>query len=107
MKKSFYLLILNLTLALPGVLFAQAASDTVVTLKQCVDFALRNQPAVKQASIDQEINEKNIRIGLADLLPQVSSSDEYQHYFKGSPLVPSSGNTASSPTGAISEFSSL
>ncbi len=106
MKKSFYLLILNLTLILPNVLFAQSARDTVVTLKQCVDFALRNQPAVKQASIDQEINEKNIRIGLADWLPQVSSSDEYQHYFKGSPLVPS-GNSSSAPTGAISEFSSL
>jgi outer membrane protein TolC len=106
MKKSFYLLILSLTLILPDVLFAQSTNDTVVTLKQCVDFALRNQPAVKQASIDQEINEKNIRIGLADWLPQVSSADEYQHYFKGSPLVPS-GNSTTAPTGAISEFSSL
>ena len=106
MKKSFYLLILNLILILPGPVFARQTSDTIVTLKQCVDFALRNQPAVKQASIDQEINEKNIRIGLADWLPQVSSADEYQHYFKGSPLVPS-GNNASGSTGPISEFSSL
>jgi len=107
MKKSFYFLIINFTLFLPGVLFAQPVSDTVVTLKQCVDFALRNQPAVKQASIDQEINERNIRIGLADWLPQLSSSDEYQHYFKGSPLVPAGNSTSGSTPTRISEFSSL
>ncbi|HEY5326668.1 MAG TPA: TolC family protein [Mucilaginibacter sp.] len=46
-----------------------------------MDFALRNQPVVKQASIDQEINENNIRIGLSAWLPQVSTSDTYQYYF--------------------------
>ena len=61
MKKSTYLLIFSLTLFVPAVVFAQATSDTVVTLKQCVEFALRNQPAVKQAAIDQEINERNIK----------------------------------------------
>ncbi|HVV55419.1 MAG TPA: hypothetical protein VHC47_08850, partial [Mucilaginibacter sp.] len=47
----------------PSVVFAQATADTAVkalTLKQCIDFALRNQPAVRQASIDEAINEKNI-----------------------------------------------
>ncbi len=107
MKKSFYLLIINFTLFLPAILFAQPFSDTVVTLKQCVDFALRNQPAVKQASIDQEINERNIRIGLADWLPQLSSSGEYQHYFKGSPLVPGGNSTSGSAPTHITEFSSL
>ncbi len=107
MKKSLYFLILNFTLFLPDILFAQPVGDTVVTLKQCVDFALRNQPAVKQASIDQEINERNIRIGLADWLPQLGSSDEYQHYFKGSPLVPSGNSTSGSTPARISEFSSL
>jgi outer membrane protein TolC len=102
MKKSFYLLILILTLILPDVLFAQSVSDTVVTLKQCVDFALRNQPAVRQASIDEAINEKNIKIGLADWLPQVSSSNQYQRYFKGGPLVPGEAAGAN-----INEFSSL
>src|SRR3984893_16116560 len=88
MKKSGYLLLFNLTLILPSVLFAQTNADTIVTLKQCVDYALRNQPAVRQASIDQQINERDIRIGLSAWLPQVSSSDLYDHYFKGGPLVP-------------------
>jgi outer membrane protein TolC len=88
MKKPVYLVLINLTLILPSVLFAQTNTDTIVTLKQCIDYALRNQPAVKQASIDQQINERDIRIGLSAWLPQVSSSDLYDHYFKGGPLVP-------------------
>ena len=106
MKKSFYLLTIYLTLILPNVLFGQPISDTIVTLKQCVDFALRNQPAVRQASIDQEINERDIRIGLAAWLPQISSSDQYQHYFKGSPFA-NTGGAALPATGPVTEFSSL
>ena len=89
MKKIFCLLLFNIAIfCLPySVSFAQSKGDTVVTLNQCIDFALRNQPAVKQSSIDQEINEKNIRIGLAAWLPQVSSNDQYQYYFKGSPAA--------------------
>jgi outer membrane protein TolC len=101
MKKSSRLLLINLTLILPYVVFAQTNADTVITLKQCIDYALRNQPAVRQASIDQQINEKDIRIGLSAWLPQVSSTDEYQHYFKGGPLVP--GATSND----LHEFSAL
>ena len=104
MRKNVYLQVFNLILFLPIAVFAQASTDTVVTLKQCVDFALRNQPAVKQASIDQAINERDIRIGLSAWLPQVSSADVYQHYFKGSPAA-----AAADPAlgGNVSEFSSL
>jgi outer membrane protein TolC len=104
MKKIIYLLLFNLTINLPVALLAQTKSDTVVTLKQCVDFALRNQPAVKQASIDQAINEKNIRISLADWLPQVNSSDAYDHYFQGSPIT---GTALPAGASRISEFSTL
>lgn len=97
MKKISLAIIINLTFCLPGVLFAQTAKDTVVTLKQCIDFALRNQPAVRQAAIDQQINERDIRIGLSAWLPQISSADQYQHYFKGS--VPLSVNPANLPNG--------
>jgi len=106
MKKQVFLMALNLTLILPVVVFAQPATDTVVTLKQCIDFALRNQPAVKQAAIDQEINERNIRIGLADWLPQISSTDLYQHYFQGQPLAAASGSVAA-PGNRLDEFSQL
>jgi len=104
MKKSTILFILIITFVLPSVIFAQSKTDTVVTLKQCIDFALRNQPAVKQASIDQQINERDIRIGLSGWLPQINSSGQYQYYFKGGPVA----NTGSaSVQNNLNQFSSL
>lgn len=107
MKKIYLAIIINLTICLPKVLFAQAAKDTVVTLRQCIEFALKNQPAVRQSVIDQQINERDIRIGLSAWLPQVSSADQYQHYFKGS--VPLTVSPSSLPGGgtALDESSSL
>jgi outer membrane protein TolC len=104
MKKSAYSLIFCLTITLPTVLFAQTSGDTIVTLKQCVDFALRNQPAVRQASIDEQINERSIKISLSDWLPQVNGSGQYQHYFKGTPQ--NTGAPAVAGT-RIDEFSTL
>jgi outer membrane protein TolC len=103
MKKIYLLIIINLTCCLPKVVFAQSATDTVVTLKQCIGFALRNQPVLRQAEIDEQINERNIRISLADWLPQLNSSNEYLHYFKGSPVT-SANPAVVSP---INEYSSL
>ena len=118
MKKIYLLVIFNLTICLPCVVFGQTTTDTVVTLKQCIVFALRNQPAVRQSEIDEAINERDIRIGLSAWLPQLSSSDEYLRYFKGSPITSaptsSSGSSSSNPSidaGGLStevnQFSSL
>jgi len=66
-------------------LFAQIKTDslpTTVSLPQCISFALKNQPATKQAIIDEEINERNIGIALADWLPQVNATGNAQHYFQ-------------------------
>ncbi|MES2266175.1 MAG: TolC family protein [Bacteroidota bacterium] len=85
MKKLRYLFISNILLFSPVVLFAQAPTDTttaVVSLKQSVDFALRNQPQLKQANIDEQINERDIKIALSAWLPQINSSSQYQHYFQ-------------------------
>ncbi|MBL4676874.1 MAG: TolC family protein [Mucilaginibacter sp.] len=85
MKKIGYFLISNITLFLPTVLFAQSKQDTgmaVVTLQQSIEFALRNQPQLKQANIDEQISERDIKIGLSGWLPQVTSSNQYQHYFQ-------------------------
>jgi outer membrane protein len=93
-------------LAAPVLGLAQPA-DTAVTLRDCVAFALRNQPVVRQADIDAQINEKNIRIGLADWLPQISSQDLYQHYFKGSPLAAAADPAALASGASLSEYSAL
>jgi len=64
---------------------AQTKTDTTasaITLQQCINFALRNQPTTKQATIDEQINERNIDIALADWLPQVNATANAQHYFQ-------------------------
>ncbi|MBD1386848.1 TolC family protein [Mucilaginibacter rigui] len=85
MKKLRYLFLSNILIFSPVILFAQTASDTttaVVTLKQSIDFALRNQPQLKQANIDEQINERDIKISLSNWLPQISTTGQYQHYFQ-------------------------
>jgi len=84
----------------PAILFAQLPADTttaVVTLKQSIDFALRNQPLLKQAYIDEQINERDIRIGLSAWLPQIGTTGQYQHYFQRPAIV--AGGTSTGTTG--------
>ena len=107
MKKTLYFLIINSFLFIPAIVFSQPVTDTVVTLKQCVDYALRNQPAVKQANIDEAINERNIRIGLADWLPQITSAGIYQHYFQGSPEAAAADPAALASGQSLTEYSQL
>lgn len=87
MKNKFRLAILPL-LVLPFSLSAQVRQDSlppVLNLSQCIQYALQNQPAVRQAGIDEAINERDIGISLAAWLPQVNSANSASHYFKGSP----------------------
>jgi len=93
MAKRTYTLYLFI-LFFPFIVFGQTDPDTslkVVTLKQCVEFALKNQPAVRQASIDEAINERDVKIGLSAWLPQLNGSGSYNYYFKGSPIIPATG----------------
>jgi outer membrane protein TolC len=48
---------------------------SVANLPQCIDFALRNQPLVRQSQLDEQIGERNIRIGLSAWLPQINFVD--------------------------------
>ena len=109
MKKAACLLLsLTILFFLPKLLFAQTAADTLpktVTLQQCVSFALHNQPAVRQAAIDEAINEKDIGISLSAWLPQINSNGVYDYYFKGSPLATGTGTATG--TNSINNFSTL
>lgn len=50
-------------------------------LREAVEYALQNQPAIQQAEVDEEITAANIRSRLADWYPQVNFSYNYQHNF--------------------------
>ncbi|PJJ84743.1 TolC family protein [Mucilaginibacter auburnensis] len=105
MKKRYLLTVL--TYCTPLLLFAQTPADSLpatITLKQSINFALRNQPALKQAAIDRVINEKDIDISLSSWLPQITSSNQYQHYFRGGPVNAAQVNAGGT---AFREFSTL
>ncbi|RYY29195.1 MAG: TolC family protein [Sphingobacteriaceae bacterium] len=94
----FYYILLLVLLVCPAFLQAQIRQDSlppVVTLQECIHYALKNQPVLKQAAIDQDINERNIDIALSAWLPQVSGTGNYQHYFQlaSSPIFNSTTNT--------------
>jgi outer membrane protein TolC len=58
------------------------ASANVFTLTDCLKFALRNQPAINQALIDEAIARKNNAIAFSGWLPQVTGAANLQHYFE-------------------------
>ncbi|WP_115375624.1 TolC family protein [Adhaeribacter pallidiroseus] len=73
-------------LFMPLLLSAQVKTENPgsggLTLEQCIDFALKNQPAVQQAQLDEEIGEREINIGLAGWMPQLNAQYNFQHYLK-------------------------
>jgi len=96
MKKNRSLLSILSLLVIPFSLSAQQKQDslpTLLNLQQCVNYALKNQPAVRQAGIDEAINERDIGISLSAWLPQVNSANSATHYFKGSPQAAAGGAT--------------
>ena len=60
----------------PGAPPSQPVPSTA-SLPQCIEFALRNQPLVRQSQLDEQIGERNIRIGLSGWLPQVNGTGIY------------------------------
>src|SRR5689334_6632382 len=77
---SFALLTILFT---PMIGAAQATDSTLesASLDNVVAYALENQPAVKQAQLDEEITKRVIRGKLADWYPQVDFGYNYQRNF--------------------------
>jgi outer membrane protein TolC len=102
MKNNIRFYIITFLLGMPALLFAQTPRDTTLTtltLQQCIDFALRNQPGIRQANIDEDINERDIRISLAAWLPQINSSGSYQRYLQRTTVGAGTGTSAGTGTG--------
>ncbi|MDB5233450.1 MAG: TolC family protein [Hymenobacter sp.] len=76
LKQLFHLLLIA-----PFYAVAQptAPPNKPLSRQDCVDFALKNQPAVRRSLIDQEIGERNIRIGLSSWLPQINGTATLAH----------------------------
>lgn len=52
------------------------------TLPQLIEYALENKPGVKQAKIDEEIGERDIKSALSAWLPQISANANLNHSIK-------------------------
>ncbi|MCW3123339.1 MAG: oprM 3 [Flavipsychrobacter sp.] len=56
--------------------------ENALTLQDCLRYALKNQPALNQAYIDEAIARTNNAIAFSPWLPQVTGAANYQHYFQ-------------------------
>src|SRR5215203_3769511 len=65
--------------------YAQGVTDSLLaaaSLEECIQYALKHQPEIKQAIIDEQITNYNIRSRLADWYPQLNANYNLQHVFQ-------------------------
>ena len=68
---------------LPFRIYAQnevPSSAHVISLSECVSYALQHQPLLQQTRLNEEISASNTRIALADWWPQLNLTGNLQHY---------------------------
>ncbi|NVO84646.1 TolC family protein [Hymenobacter terrestris] len=53
-----------------------------LSLTECLQYALQNQPLVRQARLDEAIGERQIRVGLSAWLPQIQGTGTYTRNFQ-------------------------
>jgi outer membrane protein TolC len=80
-----YLALLTLILSAPSSLFAQKQDNVFsdsASIDECISYAMKYQPLVRQLKLDEAIANQNIKISLSDWLPQISASAGYSYYIK-------------------------
>lgn len=68
----------------PGRSFAQSSDSLLAdaNLPNVIQYALKNQPEVKQSLLDEKITDLQIKSRLADWYPQINFNYLYQHNFE-------------------------
>ena len=87
-------------LIFPNFLFAQNKTDSTLqdaTLKNCVEYAIRHNPDIQNATLNEDITETIIKGKLADWYPQLNFTYNLQHNFQ-LPTFNFNGNLAHSGT---------
>lgn len=51
-------------------------------LDECIRYAFKNQPLVKQLELDEKIARQDVNVALSDWLPQINSMASLEHYLK-------------------------
>jgi outer membrane protein len=76
---------LMLSLILSSSVLSQTVTDSLLkepTLSNIIQYALKKQPAVQQALLDETITQLQIKSKLSDWYPQVNFNYLYQHNFQ-------------------------
>jgi outer membrane protein len=67
------------------VLKAQGQKELIsdsATVEECLRYAFRNQPLVRQLKLDEAISRQNVRIALSDWFPQINATANLQTNLK-------------------------
>ncbi|MFN3665392.1 MAG: TolC family protein [Sediminibacterium sp.] len=85
-RSCYRILLMNLLLWTSLIGYSQTNNDplylTQGTLDQVIQYALKHQPTIKQAEIDQEIVETTLRNKLSAWYPQLNFNYSLQHNFQ-------------------------
>jgi outer membrane protein TolC len=74
----------------------------VLTLAQCIDYALEHQPAIKQSQINVSIARTNNAINLSGWAPQAGVGGSLIHYFQQpTAIITANGQTITEKTGVV------
>ncbi|WP_214070958.1 TolC family protein [Mucilaginibacter sp. dw_454] len=82
----------------------------VLSLRQCIDYAMLHQPALNKSLISTQIAGETNAVNLAPWLPQVSASGSLIHYIQqpgNGAVVASTGSTTGTTTTASSTRTSI
>ncbi|WEK18930.1 MAG: TolC family protein [Candidatus Pedobacter colombiensis] len=86
LHRSILMFLLGLPFMLCSVVFGQTGDNNKVlsnaSLQEVIHYALINKPGVKQALIDEEIGERDIKSALSGWLPQINGSANYNYNLK-------------------------
>lgn len=85
MRNKWFVCLAGLFTMLAGAGFAQKTPGALAQqaqLPDCIQYALENQPTVRQLLIDQEIADRTIRSTLAAWYPQLNAGYNLFHYLK-------------------------
>lgn len=58
------------------------STSKTYSLEECVGIALKNQPAIKQSLLDEEINNRQIKASLSGWMPQINASANLNHFLE-------------------------
>jgi outer membrane protein len=75
-------------------------SSGIKTLEDCIKYALDNQTNIRQALIDEEITDREIKSQLSEWYPQINFSGSYQNNFQKPVSI---FNGAAAPIGTFNQ----